>query len=317
MIENALVLARKLEDQLKKVIVGQDETIHGLLAALFTGGHVLLEGVPGTAKTLLVRALARAVGADFRRIQFTPDLMPSDLLGTNVFNAKLSDFQLRRGPVFTNLCLADEINRAPAKTQSALLEAMEERQVTIDGTTYPLSAPFMVIATQNPVEYEGTYPLPEAQLDRFAMKLLASYPTEEEEQDILRRHREGFDPRQPDSWEVEQVASGEDIVGAQAALNEIIVEDALLGYITGIARRTRESPHLLLGASPRAGVALLSLARAWALLRERTFVIPDDIKEAALPCLRHRVMLRAEAEIEGITPDQAVRLVLESVEVPK
>ncbi len=306
-----------LRAEAAKVVVGQEDTFEQLAVALFTGGHVLLEGVPGTAKTLMSKTLALLVSADFSRVQFTPDLMPSDITGTNVFDLQSSTFTTRRGPVFTNILLADEINRAPAKTQSALLEAMEERQVTIDGVRHPLPEPFMVLATQNPVEYEGTYPLPEAQLDRFLFKVLVGYPSPEQETTVLRNYNQGFDARLLGDAGVRPVLTPDLLAACRIAVRGVTVDERVMTYITALAVESRHSPDLLLGASPRASIALLLSGKTLAALEGRDFVTPDDVRALALPVLRHRVILRAEAEIEGQTPDSAVQRVLARVPVPR
>jgi MoxR-like ATPase len=285
--------------------------------ALLAGGHVLLEGVPGTAKTLLVRVLAKTLDASFRRIQFTPDLMPADITGVSMWNQATSAFVFHAGPVFGDLVLGDEINRAPAKTQAALLEAMQERRVTVDGVPHALPRLFTVVATQNPVEYEGTYPLPEAQLDRFLLKVVVPYPARAEEVGILERVAGGFDAESDATFGVTAVATVEDVVAARAAIAKTHCEPRVLGYVTDVVRATRETPTLVLGASPRAAVALLRASRAAATLAGRDFVTPDDVKAMAPPALRHRVVLSAEMEVEGRTADDALRTVLERVEVPK
>jgi MoxR-like ATPase len=278
---------------------------------------VLIEGVPGLGKTLLVNTLGRVLACDFRRIQFTPDLMPSDVTGHSVYNMKSLEFTFNRGPIFTNLLLADEINRAPAKTQSALLEAMQERQVTVDGTTYLLERPFIVIATQNPLEQEGTYPLPEAQLDRFMFKLLVDYPPHEQENGILQHYAEGKDARNLDLFGLERVMEAEDVRQVQSAVPKVIVEPSVIEYISSIVRKTRTWHTVEVGASPRAGVNILLAARAMAACRGRDFVVPDDVKELAPWVLRHRLRLRPDAEIEGHQADGVVREVLDSVEAPR
>ena len=310
-------LYQQIKTQAAKVIVGQDEAFEHIVIALFSGGHVLLEGVPGTAKTLMAKTLARLVQADFKRVQFTPDLMPSDIIGTSVFNLQTSQFTLRRGPIFTQLLLADEINRAPAKTQAALLEAMEERQVTIEGELNKLTEPFMVLATQNPVEYEGTYPLPEAQLDRFLMKVRVSYPPLAAESEVLRRYHHGFDARKLDEAGLAPVMSPADIAMAQGEILTVKVEDGILDYIARLMDTTRKTPDLLLGGSPRAGIALLLASKTYAALQGRDYVRPDDIKFLALPVLRHRIILRPEAEVEGLDSDKVIGRVLARVEVPR
>jgi MoxR-like ATPase len=301
----------------RKVIVGQDEVFDLLVVALLCGGHVLLEGVPGIAKTLMAKTLATTLRAEFRRVQFTPDLMPADIIGTNVFDLQSGRFNLRRGPIFTNVLLGDEINRAPAKTQSALLEAMEERQVTIDGVGYPLPAPFLVLATQNPIEYEGTYPLPEAQLDRFLFKVLVHYPALEAETEILRHYQRGFDPHHLDAAGVQAVAAPADLAATHAELLQVRADDALLTYIAQIAEASRRSPDLLLGGSPRASIALLQAGRAFAAVQGRDYLVPDDIKFLAPPVYRHRIILKPEAEIEGLTADRAIERILARVPVPR
>ncbi|WP_432125195.1 AAA family ATPase [Streptomyces sp. C10-9-1] len=306
-----------LRAEIAKAVVGQDSTVTGVVVALLCRGHVLLEGVPGTAKTLLVRSLAASLELDTKRVQFTPDLMPSDVTGSLVYDTRTSEFSFQAGPVFTNLLLADEINRTPAKTQSALLEAMEERQVTVDGTARPLPEPFLVAATQNPVEYEGTYPLPEAQLDRFLLKLTVPLPSREDEISVLRRHAEGFSPRDLQAAGIRAVADANDLEAARAAVARTAVSAEIAGYVVDICRATRESPSLALGASPRGATALLSTARAWAWLTGRDYVIPDDVKALALPTLRHRVQLRPEAEMEGVTADSVITAILAHVPVPR
>lgn len=303
-----------IQSEVGKVVVGQSGVLSGLLCALLAEGHVLLEGVPGVAKTLLVKALAASLQLDAARVQFTPDLMPSDVLGQMVFDQ--GDFRFRQGPVFTNLLLADEINRTPPKTQAALLEAMEEHQVSTDGTARLLPDPFVVIATQNPVEYEGTYPLPEAQLDRFLFKLLVDYPNSDEEIEVLRRHHGGLDPHDPVGAGITPVANAATLKAARAEVAQIGVEEPVLAYIVALVRATRESPSLELGVSPRGAAALLKAAKAWAWLSGRTFVTPDEVKAMARPTLRHRVMLRPELEIEGMTADQVLDGVLAQVAVP-
>ncbi|MCX4440614.1 MoxR family ATPase [Streptomyces albidoflavus] len=303
--------------EIGKAVVGQDPVVTGLVIALLCRGHVLLEGVPGVAKTLLVRALAAAVELETKRVQFTPDLMPSDVTGSLVFDARTSEFSFQPGPVFTNLLLADEINRTPPKTQASLLEAMEERQVTVDGTARHLPEPFLVAATQNPVEYEGTYPLPEAQLDRFLLKLNVSLPPRDDEIALLSRHARGFDPRDLSAAGLHPVASPAQLDAARSAVAGTSVSPEIAAYIVDVCRATRDSPSLSLGASPRGATALLSTARAWAWLTGRDYVIPDDVKALALPTLRHRVQLRPEAEMEGVTPDAVLTSLLARVPVPR
>ncbi|HEY9328371.1 MAG TPA: MoxR family ATPase [Streptomyces sp.] len=306
-----------LRSEIAKAVVGQDPAVTGLVVALLCRGHVLLEGVPGVAKTLLVRALAASLELDTKRVQFTPDLMPSDVTGSLVYDARTAEFSFQPGPVFTNLLLADEINRTPPKTQSSLLEAMEERQVTVDGTPRPLPDPFLVAATQNPVEYEGTYPLPEAQLDRFLLKLTVPLPSRDDEINVLARHADGFNPRDLHAAGIRPVAGPADLEAARIAVARTTVSPEIAGYVVDICRATRESPSLSLGASPRGATALLSTARAWAWLTGRDYVTPDDVKALALPTLRHRIQLRPEAEMEGVTPDSVITAVLAHVPVPR
>ena len=308
---------QKIQDEVRKAIVGQEAAVEQVLVAILANGHVLLEGVPGIAKTLLVRATARALNLHYGRIQFTPDLMPSDVIGTNIFNPKHGDFELRQGPVFVNVLLADEINRTPPKTQAALLEAMEERTVTIDGNAYHLPPPFLVFATQNPIEFEGTYPLPEAQQDRFLLKVVLTYPEADVEMDVLRRHHAGFRPQNLEEAGIQPVVDAADLVRMQEDVGRITVEDKIFTYIYHLVESTRKSNDVLVGASPRAGIAMLNCGKAMAALRGRDFVIPDDIKDLALPILRHRVLLRPEAEIEGLTADRVLTSLIEAQVVPR
>ena len=310
-------LAAAVRAEVGKAVVGQAHVVDSMLVGLITGGHILLEGVPGTAKTLVARSLAYALDASFKRIQFSPDMMPADVVGTNVYDAESTSFHLRTGPVFANLVLADEINRTPPKTQAALLEAMQEGQVTIDGVSHRLPEPFMVVATQNPVEYEGTYPLPEAQLDRFQQKVVVDYPSEAEEAEVVRRHVGGMAMTDLGEMGLSHAASGADIIAASARLHEVVVDDGVVAYVTGIVRATREHGSVMLGASPRAAVSLLVASKGHALLQGRTFVTPDDVKSMAVPCLRHRLVLRPEVEIEGVLAAQVVRDVFERVDVPR
>ncbi len=309
--------ANAVRAALETVVVGQSRAIDEVLTALLAGGHVLLEGVPGVAKTLLARTLADALGLEFRRVQFTPDLMPADVTGTNVFDFHRGEFHLQRGPIFTQVLLADEINRTPPKTQSALLEAMAERQVTIDGVSHALVDPFFVIATQNPLEHEGTYPLPEAQLDRFLMKVFIGYPAAAEETTVYRHFLDGSLDLGAPTRRVAPVLDRDALPALRRALGEIHVEDKILGYVRALAAATRESPRLACGASPRAGMALLACARAAAALDGRTFVIPDDVKRLAPPVLRHRLVPTAEAELEGRGADDVLGEILGELEVPR
>ncbi|MEY8013901.1 AAA family ATPase [Mycobacterium servetii] len=304
-----------LRAELAKAVVGQEGVVSGLVIALLCRGHVLLEGVPGVAKTLLVRALAAALRLDFKRVQFTPDLMPGDVTGSLVYDARTAAFVFRPGPVFTNLLLADEINRTPPKTQAALLEAMEERQVSVEGEPKPLPDPFIVAATQNPVEYEGTYQLPEAQLDRFLLKLNVTLPPRDAEIVILGRHAHGFDPR--DLSAIKPVAGPAELAAGRAAVQRVRVADEVLGYIVDVVGATRISPALQLGVSPRGATALLATARSWSWLSGRDYVTPDDVKAMASSTLRHRLMLRPEAELEGATADGVLDGILASVPVPR
>ncbi|GIW95784.1 MAG: hypothetical protein KatS3mg110_3825 [Pirellulaceae bacterium] len=310
-------LYRKIRSEVGKVFVGQEELVQGTLVALLSGGHVLIESVPGLGKTLLVRTLGKVLGCRFTRIQFTPDLMPSDITGTPVFDMKSQEFRFRPGPVFTQLLLADEINRSPAKTHAALLEIMQEFRVTVDGVSHPLERPFLVLATENPVETEGTYHLPEAQLDRFMFKLVVDYPDEEEERRILWLHArrdeifEGLDEK------VQPVTSPQELLETMRRVSRVWIAPAVVDYINSLVRATRRWPAFFMGASPRAGIALLCGARTLAAFHGRNFVLPDDVRELALPALRHRVILTPEAEVEGITVDRALRELLDSVEVPR
>ena len=309
-------LAAHVRTELGKAIVGQRESLDQLLLVLLVGGHALVEGVPGLAKTLAVKALAHIFELKFQRVQCTPDLMPADILGANVFNMATSSFTLHRGPIFTDLLLVDEINRTPPRTQSALLESMEERQVTIDGTRYELSKSFAVFATQNPVEFEGTYPLPEAQLDRFLAKIRISYPDAEQEAQVLQNYQDGFDPRDLQRLKFSTVAL-ETLLAARQEVAAVRVEPALFRYIVTLVARTRNSTAVSLGASPRAAISLMLFAKAIASTEDRDYLIPDDVKQAALPILRHRLVLKPEADLEGMTADQVVREIVRSVEVPK
>jgi MoxR-like ATPase len=304
-----------LRGEVAKAVVGQDAVVTGLVIALLCRGHVLLEGVPGTAKTLLVRTLAASLSLDFKRVQFTPDLMPGDVTGSLIYDNRTSEFEFREGPVFTNLLLADEINRTPPKTQASLLEAMEEKQVSVEGTPRPLPDPFMVCATQNPIEYEGTYPLPEAQLDRFLLKLTVPVPSRDEEIAVLQRHAEGFDPR--DLSAIRPVAGAAELAAGRAAVRSVHVDPKVAAYVVDLCRATRQSPSLQLGASPRGATALLATARAWAWMSGRDYVTPDDAKALARPTLRHRIQLRPEAELEGATADGVLEGVLSTVPAPR
>lgn len=307
----------QLRTEISKVVKGQDAVVTGMVIALLAGGHVLLEGVPGVAKTLLVRTLAKSLDLSNKRVQFTPDLMPGDLTGSLIFNSQDSSFSFREGPVFTNLLLADEINRTPPKTQAALLEAMEEHQVTADGVSRELPEPFMVIATQNPVEYEGTYPLPEAQLDRFLLKLDIPLPSRDTELQVLQLHLSGFNTQDLDAAGITAVANAADIAAAHQAVTKVQASSEVLGYIVDLVRATRALPQVELGVSPRGATALLSTSRAWAWLCGRDFVTPDDVKSLVLPTFRHRIRLRPEAEMEGVTANSVLDTVLASTPVPR
>ncbi len=304
----------KIREQVGKVIVGQKQMVDLIITAVLADGHILLEGVPGVAKTLAAKLVAKSMSVDFSRVQFTPDLMPSDVLGTSVFNMKTSEFDFKKGPIFSNIVLIDEINRAPAKTQSALFEVMEERQVTIDGATYKMEAPYLVLATQNPVEQEGTYRLPEAQLDRFLFKIEIGYPSVEDETEVLLRaaNRKG---EQLD--EITPVISAEDIAGYKSTLSDIIVDEKLLGYIAQIVNQTRNDQSIYLGASPRASLALLNGSRAFAAIQGRDFVTPEDIKFLAGPVLKHRIILTPEKEMEGISASEVIQQLVAKTEVPR
>ena len=306
----------KVRAEVGKAVVGQDAAVTGLMVALLAGGHVLLEGVPGVAKTLLVRTLSHTLKLETKRVQFTPDLMPGDVTGSLVYDAKASEFEFRKGPVFTNILLADEINRTPPKTQSSLLEAMEERQVSVDGVTLALPVPFMVCATMNPIEYEGTYTLPEAQLDRFLLKLTLDLPERDNEIEVLTRHAAGFNPRDLAAAGVTGVLDAKQLAAAQAAVAKVGSSPDVVAYAVDLARATRQSPSIKLGVSPRGTTALLAASKAWAWLNGLDAITPDHVQAMALPVLRHRLQLRPEAELEGVTPDAILRSILQQVQVP-
>ena len=307
----------KMKQEAQKVIVGQTELFELVVVSLFSGGHVLLEGVPGTAKTLIAKTLAMVVSGEFSRVQFTPDLMPSDIVGTSVYDLTTNQFNLKRGPVFTNVLLADEINRAPAKTQSALLECMEERQVSIDGIRHELSPPFMVLATQNPIEYEGTYPLPEAQLDRFLFKLRVDYPVAEVETQILMNYHHGFNATRLEAVGIESVVDSPSLQECQKEIQAVTVEDSIFNYIVGLAEASRNSSELVLGGSPRASIALLLASKTYAALQGRDYILPDDVKLLAPHVYRHRILLKPDAEIEGLTADDVIDRLLAEAEIPR
>lgn len=308
-------LVESIRKEIGKVIIGQQQMVDLIITALLADGHVLIEGVPGVAKTLTSKLLAQAMDVDFSRIQFTPDLMPSDVIGTSVFNPKNTEFEFKKGPVFSNLVLIDEVNRSPAKTQAALFEAMEERQVSVDGVTHKLEAPFMVIATQNPIEHEGTYRLPEAQLDRFLFKIEVPYPSLENEVDILKTSFERGNVL--DFSTLNKVASAKDLVTHKETINKVHVEADLMKYIVEIVQRTRNSSSISVGASPRASVFVMRAAQAWAAIKGRDFITPEDVKAIIKPVLRHRIILTPEKEMEGVSPDQVIDVTLEKVEVPR
>lgn len=310
-------LAFRIRGEVSKAVIGQDDTVDILLTALFASGHVLLEGPPGSAKTLLAQCFSKAISLEFGRIQFTPDLMPGDVLGTNLFNFQTNEFMLTKGPIFTDLLLADEINRTPPKTQAALLQAMQERKVTIDGSTHILNERFTVIATQNPIEQQGTYPLPEAQLDRFLFKHTLDYPSRDEEFAIVSQHGNRTGMRTPAAFGIQPVVSAEELNAAVQAVSEVQVKDEIVAYIVDIIRATRETPSLETGASPRAAAALATAARARAALQGRDYVIPDDVKRLALPALRHRVLLSPAAEIEGRTSEETLTAIVEQTAAPR
>ncbi len=317
MLEYTAAIVDHIRTELRKVIVGQEGPIEQILVALLAEGHALIEGVPGTAKTLMVKTLSRIINAHFGRIQFTPDLMPSDITGTNVFNVATSTFNLRQGPVFTDILLADEINRTPPKTQAALLEAMEERQVTIDGEGHPLSPIFTVLATENPIEYEGTYPLPEAQLDRFLLKILLDYPEVAQEQQVVANWDAGFNSRRLEQVPIQSLTEADAISRCRLEVSNAHMEPGVQHYAVDIVRRTRSHPFIHYGASPRASVALLLCSKSLAAIRGREFSTPDDVRDIARPVLRHRLTLRAEAELDGATPDAVISDILKSAEVSR
>ena len=314
---NEVQIFAQLAKALSQIVVGQPDLVRDLLVALLAGGHVILEGVPGTGKTLLVKALSRLVQAEFRRIQLTPDILPSDILGTNIFDFNSRSFTLQKGPVFTQILLADEINRTPPKTQAALLEAMEEQQVTLDGESMALPDLFWVIATQNSLEFEGTYPLPEAQLDRFLFKLLVGYPEPQAERQMLLNAQAGLQTKRLDLERLKPLASAEDLLRARQAVRSVRVTDPLLDYLLALVQRTRQSPDLVLGASPRSAVAWLQVSKAKAWLSGREYVTPDDIKATAAPLLRHRLILRPETQLDGLKADSVISSLLGQVPVPR
>ncbi len=305
----------QIKKELAKVIIGQENFIELLIVSLLVDGHVLIEGVPGIAKTITAKLFAKTLKTNFSRIQFTPDLMPSDILGTSIFNVKSSEFEFKKGPIFSNIILIDEINRAPAKTQAAMFETMEERQVTMDGTTYPMETPFMVLATQNPIEQEGTYALPEAQLDRFIFKIKVDYPSVEEEIKIIQTHHERKG-EQPQTL-IKDVLTPKQLADFKAKIQDVVVEEKIIKYIADIITKTRNHPHLYLGGSPRASIATLNSAKAFAAINGRDFVTPEDVKKALVPVLNHRVILTPEREMEGMTTDSVVHMIMESVEIPR
>ncbi len=318
MLEELKKLMDRLSGEISKVIIGQQEAVTFLLVGLLARGHVLLEGVPGLGKTLLAKTLAHILRVEFTRIQFTPDLMPADVLGTHIFDLQKRSFRLRKGPIFTEILLADEINRTPPKTQAALLEAMEERQVSIDGKTLSLSEGFLVVATQNPIEQEGTYPLPEAQLDRFLMKIKLDYPAAAEEREILTKYGKNMEAHDLDGMGLARLSEGGDWISRfRQQVNQVGVEDGIITYVQSLMEQTRRSPNLYLGASPRGGIALLRTSQCLAAVEGREFITPDDIKRMALPVLRHRVILRPEAELEGLTPDKVISRIMEGIPVPR
>ena len=310
-------LTEKIIPELKKIIIEQDELIQNSIISMICGGHVLLEGVPGLAKTLMVRALSRVMSVDFKRIQFTPDLMPADVTGTKIYNMQLREFELKKGPVFTNLLLADEINRTPPKTQAGLLEAMAEGTVSMDGEMLSLPSPFMVFATQNPLEYEGTYPLPEALIDRFLMKIIIDYPSPQGEKEILRKHNEGLYGTELDNCELIPVCTPQDILRCREEVKKVKVDEPLMEYIVSIVLETRNHPMIDIGSSPRGSIALLQCSKACAAYEGRDYVIPEDIKKMAIPTLRHRIMLKPELELEGTQPRQVLADILSKIKVPR
>ncbi|MBW8201068.1 AAA family ATPase [Flagellimonas abyssi] len=305
----------QVKKELSTIIVGQKDFIELLIISILADGHALIEGVPGIAKTVTAKLFAKTLKTEFNRIQFTPDLMPSDIVGTSVFNSKTTEFEFKKGPIFSNIILIDEINRAPAKTQSALFETMEERQATVDGTTYKMGEPFMVLATQNPIEQEGTYALPEAQLDRFLFKIKVDYPSVEEEVIILQNHHERKGEKPQDK--IKAVLTPKKLAEFKKNIHEVVVEQKILDYIANIITQTRNHPHLYLGASPRASIATLTAAKAFAAISGRDFVIPEDVKKALIPVLNHRVILTPEREMEGMTTENVVTMIMESVEIPR
>ncbi|MFT0714551.1 AAA family ATPase [Flagellimonas lutimaris] len=305
----------QIKKELSTIIVGQKDFIELLIISILADGHALIEGVPGIAKTVTAKLFAKTLKTEFSRIQFTPDLMPSDILGTSVFNTKTTEFEFKKGPIFSNIILIDEINRAPAKTQAALFETMEERQATVDGTTYKMGQPFMVLATQNPIEQEGTYALPEAQLDRFLFKIKVDYPSVEEEIVILQNHHERKGEKPQD--QIKAVLTPKKLIEFKKNIHEVVVEQKILDYIANIITQTRNHPHLYLGASPRASIATLTAAKAFAAISGRDFVIPEDVKKALVPVLNHRVILTPEREMEGMTTENVVSMIMESVEIPR
>ncbi|KPK76056.1 MAG: magnesium chelatase [Phycisphaerae bacterium SM23_30] len=316
-IKDAGDIAHRMVREMNKAVIGQDEVLEQMVVALLAGGHGLLEGVPGTAKTLLARTLSYVTGASFQRVQFTPDLMPSDIMGVNIYNTATGEFVFRQGPVFTDILLADEINRAPAKTQSALLEAMEEKQSTVDGVSHPMSSVFTVFATQNPVEFEGTYPLPEAQVDRFMLKILVKYPDQQQEANILDKVESGFDAADLTTANLETIVDTSSLERLRGIIRQVRVEEMVRRYITQIIQATRSMPQVALGASPRAGVMLLLAAKAHAVVSGKEFVTPDNVKTMSFPVLRHRILLNPEIEVEGKTSDDCLKELLLKVEVPR